>query len=76
MIAECSCLLDARAGTGSHVNLELAGVYRGEEVLTKRRSEKPYRSQCKRNEEKQKNPGVVHAQGEQPQVAVTKRIKT
>ena len=76
VVAERGRFLDARAGAGAHVNLELAGVHRREEVLAEPRREQPDRTQCKRREQDQKDHGVVHAQGEQPKVAVAEVLKT
>ena len=70
VIAEQSRLLDSRPGAGTHVNLELPGVHRGEEILAEPGRKKTHRCQCKYREQDQKEPRVVHAHGEQAQVSV------
>ena len=75
VVAEQGRLFNARAGAGAHVNLELAGVHGGEEVLPQRGRQKPHRTHGKDEEEDQKDRGVVHAQGKQPQVAVAQFLK-
>ena len=69
MVAERGRLLDAHAGPGAHMDLELPGVHRRKEILPQRRGEKSHRTQRKHHEQNQKHNRMVHAQREQPQVA-------
>ena len=75
LVAERGCFLDARARVSAHVNLELAGVYRGEEVLAQPWLQHDYRTDREQQEQDKENRRVVHAEGEQAQIAVAKALK-
>ncbi len=68
-------LFNARAGAGADVNLELAGVDGGKEVLAQRRGEKPYRTQRKDDKENQEDCRVIDAEREQAQIAAAHFLK-
>ena len=74
VVAERGGLFDARAGAGADVNLELAGVHRGEEVLAQKRR-KSQRADGEEQEEDQKDRRVIHAQGQQAQIAAAKTVE-
>jgi hypothetical protein len=76
VVAERGRLFDARAGAGAHVNLELAGVHRGEEVLAQpgRQHERPNLSRKQKQDQKDRR--VVHAEGEQAQVTVAEALES
>ena len=69
VVAERGGLFDAGAGAGADVNLELAGVDGGEEVLAEQGGEKAHGGQREDEEEDEEDAGVIDAQGEQAQVA-------
>ena len=74
-VAERGCFLDAHAGGRTQVNLELPGVHRGKEVLAQPWRQQANRTHGKEQEEDEKDSRVVHAEGEQAQVAAAKALK-
>jgi len=61
---------------GADVDLELAGVDGGEEVLAEPRGEDAERCQREDEEEDQKDAGVMDGQGKQLQVTSAEALKT
>jgi len=75
VVAKEGCFLNAGTGTGADVNFELAGIDGGKEVLPERRKEEADRGQGEDGEENEENGGMVDADGEQADVAVTHFLK-
>ena len=76
VVAERGRLFDARSGAGADVNLELAGVHRGKEILAQKRRQQAHRAEGEEQEEDQKDRRVIHAERQQAQIAVAKALKT
>ena len=75
VVAESGGLFNARAGVGAHVDLELAGVDGGEEVLAEPGSEYASEREGKDQKEDEEDAGVIDAEGEQAQIAVAKFLE-
>ncbi len=75
VVAERGRLFDARAGAGADVNLELAGVHGGEEILAEPGRKQANRANGEDQEENQEDRGVIHAEGEQAQVSAAEALK-
>ncbi len=66
---------DARAGVGAHMQLELAGVHRGKEILPQPRIQQGKRADGKNEEQDEKDRAVRDGELQQAEIEDTKLLK-
>ena len=70
VIAKRGSLFDARTGAGPDVDLELPGIYGGEEVLPQPRRQQRHRADGKDDEDDEEGSGEVDTERQKPHVAI------
>src|SRR6185437_6160502 len=68
VVAQGCRILDARAGVGADVNLELTGIYRGKKVFAQPGRENADGSHSDREKRDKKNAGMIDAEGKQADI--------